>query len=88
VTRVVRQGDESIDSLLKRFQREVTNARILGDVKKNRYFLPKSERRKLALRRAVRRERRRQHILARRPRRAFSLGRVAQGTAAPAALDK
>jgi small subunit ribosomal protein S21 len=60
VTRVVIREGESPESLLKRFRKRVTADGILSTVKKKRFFVSKSELRRLAKRKAVRRERRRQ----------------------------
>jgi small subunit ribosomal protein S21 len=46
--------------MLRRFRKQVTKDRILSDVKKKRYFVPKSELRRRARRKAETRERRRQ----------------------------
>ena len=51
---------ESQESLLRRFRKKVTRARILSTVKKKRYFVSKSEQRRRARLKAVRREKRRQ----------------------------
>ena len=59
--RVVRKEGESFESLLRRFRKKVINARILSTVKKKRHFVPKSEQRRQAHLKAVRRERQRQH---------------------------
>jgi ribosomal protein S21 len=45
--------------LLKRFRKKVTRDRILSDAKKKRFFVSASEKRRIALRKAVRRERKR-----------------------------
>jgi small subunit ribosomal protein S21 len=45
--------------LLKRFRKRVTRDRILSDAKKKRWFVSKSEQRRVALRKAKRRERKR-----------------------------
>jgi small subunit ribosomal protein S21 len=60
MTRVVLQPDESQESLLRRFRKKVTKDRILSTVKKKRYFVSKSEQRRIARRKAIRRARRRQ----------------------------
>lgn len=60
MTRVVIRDGESPESLLKRFRKRVTSDGILSTVKKKRFFVSKSELRRLARRKAVRRERRRQ----------------------------
>lgn len=59
MTRVVVRSGESPESLLKRFRKRVTKDRILSDAKKKRYFVSKSEQRRVALRKAKRRERKR-----------------------------
>jgi small subunit ribosomal protein S21 len=56
---VSREG-ESPESLLRRFRNKVTKDGILSDVKKKRFHVSKSEERRLARRKAIRRERRRQ----------------------------
>jgi small subunit ribosomal protein S21 len=60
VTRVVSREGESPESLLRRFRKKVTLDGILSDVKKKRYHVSKSEERRLARRKAIRRERKRQ----------------------------
>jgi small subunit ribosomal protein S21 len=59
VTRVVRRNGESPESLLKRFRKKVARDRILSDAKRKRYFVSKSEQKRIALRKARRRERKR-----------------------------
>jgi small subunit ribosomal protein S21 len=59
MTKVVRRSGESPESLLKRFRKKVTRDRILSDAKKKRYFVSKSAQRRMALRKAKRRERKR-----------------------------
>jgi len=51
---------ESQDSLLRRFRKKVMRNGILRDAKKKRYFVSKSEKRRIAKRKAIRRHRRRQ----------------------------
>ena len=59
MTRVVLRSGESPESLLKRFRKKVTKDRILSDAKRKRFFVSKSEQRRVALRKAKRRERKR-----------------------------
>jgi ribosomal protein S21 len=59
-----------MDNLLRRFRKKVTEGRILSTAKKSRFFVSPSEQRRIALRKAVRRERKRQRREARRLRRA------------------
>jgi small subunit ribosomal protein S21 len=60
MTRVVLQEGESFDDLLRRFRKKVTHAGILSSVRKKRYFVAGSEKRRKALQKAKRRERKRQ----------------------------
>jgi small subunit ribosomal protein S21 len=59
LTRVVLRQGESPESLLRRFRKKVTQDRVLSDAKRKRYFVSKSEQRRVALRKARRRERKR-----------------------------
>ncbi|NLE43326.1 MAG: 30S ribosomal protein S21 [Chloroflexi bacterium] len=59
MAQVILQPDESQESLLRRFRKKVMQARILGEVKKRRYYVPKSEQRRAAKRKARRKELRR-----------------------------
>ncbi len=54
---------ESQESLLKRFRKEVTNARIMTDVRRKRWHISKSELRRMQKKKAVRRARRKQRQL-------------------------
>jgi small subunit ribosomal protein S21 len=56
----VSRDGESPESLLRRFRKQVTKDGILSTVKKKRFFVSKSEQRRMARRKAVRRERKRQ----------------------------
>ncbi|MDY6876518.1 MAG: 30S ribosomal protein S21 [Chloroflexota bacterium] len=69
MTRVVLRHGESQESLLRRFRKQVTRDRILSDVKKKRFFVSKSEKRRRARLKAIRRERQRQRRKQRRYRR-------------------
>jgi small subunit ribosomal protein S21 len=69
VTTVVLKPGESQESLLRRFRKQVTSARILSDVKKKRFFVSKSEKRRRARLKAIRRQRQRQRREQRRYRR-------------------
>ena len=68
MTKVVARSGESIEGLLKRFRKGVIKDRILSEAKKRRYFVSKSEERRIALRKAIRRERKRQWKAAQRQR--------------------
>jgi len=54
---------ESQENLLKRFRKEVTNARILSDVRRKRWHISKSELRRIQKQKAIRRARRKQRQL-------------------------
>lgn len=54
----LREG-ESFQSLLRRFRKEVTKARILSDVRKKRWFISKGERRRKQKKKAIRKAKRR-----------------------------
>ena len=69
MTKVTLHDGESFDSLLKRFRKKVSRARILSEVRKRRFYVSKSEQRHRALRKAINRERRRQRKVRRRLRR-------------------
>ena len=69
MTTVELKSGESQESLLRRFRKQVTEARILSDVKKKRFFVSKSEKRRRARLKAIRRERQRQQRQQRRYRR-------------------
>ena len=68
MTKVFLREGESQEHLLRRFRKQVTRDRILSDVKKKRFFVSNSEKRRLALRKARRRERRRKWRMERRRR--------------------
>jgi small subunit ribosomal protein S21 len=57
MTVTLRPG-ESQESLLKRFRKEVVKGRILSTYRKKRWYISKSELRRLAKQRAVRKARR------------------------------
>jgi small subunit ribosomal protein S21 len=60
VIRVERHAEESIDTMLRRFRAQVAQARVMSALKRKRYFVTKGEQRRMAKRRGIRRERRRQ----------------------------
>ena len=57
-TNVTLRPGESRESLLKRFRKEVVKGRVLSTYRKKRWFVSKSEQRRLAKQRAVRKARR------------------------------
>jgi len=60
MTKVTRKDGESFERMLKRFRKKVARGRILSTVKRKRHFTSNSEERRIALRKAIRRERKRQ----------------------------
>jgi small subunit ribosomal protein S21 len=56
---VTLRSGESQQSLLRRFRKKVNKSRILSTVRKKRYFVSDSEKRRIAKRKAIRRQRRR-----------------------------
>lgn len=60
MTRVELRDGESPESLLRRFRKQVTKDGVLGAVKRKRFFVSKGEERRVMLRKAKRRERKRQ----------------------------
>ena len=56
LTKVYLRDGESPENLLKRFRKKVTRDGILSTVKKKRFFVSKSEQKRIALRKAMRRE--------------------------------
>lgn len=51
---------ESQEQLLKRFRKKVTKSRIMSDVRRKRWHVSKSEEKRIAQRKAIRRMRRRE----------------------------
>jgi len=59
VTVKLRPG-ESQENLLKRFRKKVTKSRIMSTVRKKRWFVSKSEQRRIAKRKGIRRAKKRE----------------------------
>lgn len=57
---IKRRPDETIDSMLKRFKREVVKSEILKDLRKHEYYIAPSEKRRLKSAEAQKRERKKQ----------------------------
>jgi ribosomal protein S21 len=53
---VERRPNESFDALLKRFRKRVARDRVLSEARKHRYFVSNSEKRRMALQKAMRRQ--------------------------------
>jgi small subunit ribosomal protein S21 len=61
VTTVTLRPNESQDQLLKRFRKKVAKSGILSTVRRKRWFVSKSELRRIQKKKAIRRGRRRVH---------------------------
>ena len=60
VATVVIRPNESQDQLLKRFRKKMVKSGILSTVRRKRWFISKSELRRVEKKKAIRRSRRRQ----------------------------
>lgn len=60
MTTVVLRSNESQDQLLKRFRKKVAKSGVLSTVRRKRWFVSKSELRRIQKKKAVRRFKRRQ----------------------------
>ncbi|HHH82332.1 MAG TPA: 30S ribosomal protein S21 [Chloroflexi bacterium] len=60
---VVRRPNESQEQLLKRFRKKVAKSGILSTVRRKRWFVSKSELRRIQRKKAIRRLKRRQRKL-------------------------
>jgi small subunit ribosomal protein S21 len=60
VTVVVLRPNESQDQLLKRFRKKVVKSGVLSTVRRKRWFISKSELRRVEKKKAIRRIKRRQ----------------------------
>jgi small subunit ribosomal protein S21 len=57
--RVVLREGESQQQLLRRFRKAVTRSSVLSEVRKRRWFVSKNEQRRIAEKKAIRRQRKR-----------------------------
>ena len=55
------RSGESQDSLLKRFRKKVVKSGVLSTVRRKRWFVSKSEQRRMDAKKAIRRYKRRQY---------------------------
>lgn len=58
LAKVVIRSNETPEQLLRRFNKEVTKSRVLADVRRKRWHIPKSELRRIAKKKAIRRQKR------------------------------
>lgn len=61
MTSVNLRNNESQDSLLKRFRKKVVRSGVLSTVRRKRWFVSKSEQRRVEKKKAIRRIKRRQY---------------------------
>jgi small subunit ribosomal protein S21 len=61
VTSVILRQNESQDQLLKRFRKKVVKSGVLSTVRRKRWFISKSELRRVEKKKAIRRMKRRQY---------------------------
>ncbi|WP_325051646.1 30S ribosomal protein S21 [Pelolinea submarina] len=61
VTSVVLRPNESQDQLLRRFRKKVVRSGVLSTVRKKRWFISKSENRRMEEKKSARRMKRRQY---------------------------
>lgn len=62
MTIVTLRNNESQESLLKRFRKKVVKSGILSTVRRKRWFISKSEQRRMERKKAMRRLKRRQAV--------------------------
>jgi len=60
LAQVVRRPGESDQQLLKRFRKKVAQSRIMSTVRRKRWYMSKSEQRRMEKKKAIRRARRRE----------------------------
>lgn len=59
--KVVARPGESPEQLLRRFKKEVMKSKVLSDVRRKRWFVSKSELKRIEKKKAIRRMRKGQH---------------------------
>jgi small subunit ribosomal protein S21 len=59
MVKVTLRQNESVQQLQRRFRKKVSRAGVLSTVRRKRFFIPKSEERRIAKKKAMRRNRRR-----------------------------
>ena len=60
MVKVERRQNESDEQLLRRFRKKVAKSRIMSEVRRKRWHIPKSELQRIKEKKAIRRHRRRQ----------------------------
>jgi small subunit ribosomal protein S21 len=59
--KVKKRHNESSEQLIRRFRKEVTKAKVMSEVRRRRWFVSKSELRRIKAKKAARRLKRRDH---------------------------
>ncbi|MFN2137598.1 MAG: 30S ribosomal protein S21 [Candidatus Promineifilaceae bacterium] len=62
MTKVEARPGESPEQLLRRFKKEVMKSKVLSDVRRKRWFVSKSELKRIERKKAIRRMRKQQHM--------------------------
>jgi len=60
MVRVELRSNESQQQLLRRFRKKVSKSRVLSDVRRKRWFISKSELKRINKKKAIRKQKRRQ----------------------------
>lgn len=63
---VIRKDEESVESLVRRFNKKVVQSGILGEARRKKYFekpLSKTEQREIAIRKRMRKEQKMREVL-------------------------
>ncbi|MBN2048410.1 MAG: 30S ribosomal protein S21 [Anaerolineaceae bacterium] len=58
---VVLRPEEGQDALLRRFRKKVVKSGVLSTIRRKRWYIPKSEQRRMEKKKAARRSRRKQY---------------------------
>jgi small subunit ribosomal protein S21 len=58
--KVEKRDNESFSQLMRRFRKQVTKSKVLSEHRKRRFFVPKSEERRIAKKKAIRKLRQNQ----------------------------
>lgn len=61
MVKVIARKGESAQQLLRRFRKSVSSSGVMGEVRKRRWFVSKSEQRRLEKKKAIRRLKKKQH---------------------------
>jgi small subunit ribosomal protein S21 len=59
LVKVEKRNNESISQLMRRFRKKVTRSKVLSENRKRRFFISKSEQRRIAKKKAIRKAQKR-----------------------------